>query len=456
MREIIHLQLGQCGNTIGCKFWEVITNEHGINSDGNWQGESELQKQRLNIYFNETDHNTYVPRAILVDLDPSGTSSVISSQLGGLFRPDNIISGKAAAGNNWAKGFYYEGVEVMDQILEIIRREVEYCDLIQGFQITHSLGGGTGSGLTSKLLANIRDEYTNRIIATYSVFPSSKTSDTVVEPYNTTLAFQYLTNFVDNASLIDNEALHDICSYTLQILDPSYDDMNYLISLCMAGTTACLRFPGQLNADLRKLHINMVPFPKLHFFVPGFAPLMSKLVEPYRKVMIRDLVYQMFNPKLSFVRCNPSKGRFLTVAAVFRGKISTKEVEEKMWNIQNKKKNYFVDWIPNCIKTAICDIVPPGFKMTVTTMSNTTAIQEPLKRIVNECSAMFERKAYIHWYTSEGMEESELEDAQNSLYELISEYQQQETGNNRTILENIDEKEHDSNINDNNRNKIEE
>lgn len=37
----------------------------------------------------------------------------------------------------------------------------------------------------------------------------------------------------------------------------------------MSGVTTCLRFPGQLNADLRKLAVNMVPFPRLHFFMPG-------------------------------------------------------------------------------------------------------------------------------------------------------------------------------------------
>lgn len=80
----------------------------------------------------------------------------------------------------------------------------------------------------------------------------------------------------DESYCIDNEALYDICFRTLKLTTPTYGDLNHLVSATLSGVTTCLRFPGQLNADLRKLAVNMVPFPRLHFFIPGFAPLSSR------------------------------------------------------------------------------------------------------------------------------------------------------------------------------------
>src|SRR5271155_3467309 len=105
-----------------------------------------------------------------------------------LFRPDNFVFGQSGAGNNWAKGHYTEGAELVDQVLDVVRREAEGCECLQGFQITHSLGGGTGAGMGTLLLNKIREEYPDRMMATFSVVPSPKVSDTVVEPYNATLS----------------------------------------------------------------------------------------------------------------------------------------------------------------------------------------------------------------------------------------------------------------------------
>lgn len=76
--------------------------------------------------------------------------------------------------------------------------------------------------------------------------------------------------------VLDNEALYDICFKTLKLQVPTYGDLNHLISATMSGVTASLRFPGPLNTDLRKLAVNLIPFPRLHFFMIGFAPLTSR------------------------------------------------------------------------------------------------------------------------------------------------------------------------------------
>ncbi len=109
MREIVHVQAGQCGNQIGSKFWEIITDEHGMSPDGvPDDDQNEIQRERLDVYYNEAN-DRYIPRAILVDLEPGTMDAIRAGPMGNLFKPDNFCFGQSGAGNNWAKGHYTEG-----------------------------------------------------------------------------------------------------------------------------------------------------------------------------------------------------------------------------------------------------------------------------------------------------------------------------------------------------------
>lgn len=411
-------------NLQGSAFWETICGEHGLDNNGNYQGSDDIQKAKLDVYFNEANSGKYVPRAVLVDLEPGTIDGVKSSKIGNLFRPDNYIFGQSSAGNVWAKGHYTEGAELVDSVLEVVRREAEGCDSLQGFQITHSLGGGTGSGMGTLLLSKIREEFPDRMMATFSVVPSPKVSDTVIEPYNATLSIHQLVENSDETFCIDNEALYNICQKTLKLPTPSYDELNNLVSSVMSGVTTSLRYPGQLNSDLRKLAVNLVPFPRLHFFMVGYAPLTSIGSKSFRSLTVSELAQQMFDPKNMMAASDPKNGRYLTVAAFFRGKVSSKEVDDEMHKIQTKSSDYFVEWIPNNVQTAICSVAPKDLDMSATFIGNSTSIQELFKRVGDQFSAMFRRKAFLHWYTSEGMDEMEFTEAESNMNDLVSEYQQ--------------------------------
>ncbi|KAH3903033.1 Tubulin beta chain [Saccharomycodes ludwigii] len=424
MREIIHISAGQCGNQIGAAFWETICGEHGLDFNGQYIGTNELERSGLPVYFNEASSGKYVPRAINVDLEPGTIDTIRNSKIGNLFRPDNYIFGQSSAGNVWAKGHYTEGAELVDSVMDVVRREAEGCDSLQGFQITHSLGGGTGSGMGTLLISKIKEEYPDRMMATFSVVPSPKTSDTVIEPYNATLSVHQLVEYVDETFCIDNEALYQICQSTLKLDQPSYAELNNLVSSVMSGVTTSLRYPGQLNSDLRKLAVNLVPFPRLHFFMVGYAPLTSLGSQSFRSLSVPELTQQMFDAKNMMAAADPRNGRYLTAAALFRGNVSVKEVEDEMLKVQTRNSSYFVEWIPNNVQTAVCSVAPKGLDMAATFIGNSTSIQELFKRIGNQFSVMFKRKAFLHWYISEGMDEMEFTEAESNMIDLVNEYQQ--------------------------------
>ncbi|KAF3533137.1 hypothetical protein DY000_02040034 [Brassica cretica] len=138
--------------------------------------------------------NRFVPRAVLMDLEPGTMGSLRSGPYGQTFRPDNFVFGQSGAGNNWAKGHYTEGAELIDSVLDVVRKEVENCDCLQGFQVCHSLGGGTGSGMGTLLISKIREEHD-----------------------------AHLVENADECMVLDNEALYDICFRTLKLTTPSWN-----------------------------------------------------------------------------------------------------------------------------------------------------------------------------------------------------------------------------------------
>jgi len=428
VREIITLQVGQCGNQVASKFWEFTSDEHAITPRGEYTGNNAKQLERIEVFYNEATAGRYVPRAVLIDLEPGTMDSVRSGPFGELFRPDNFIFGQTGAGNNWAKGYLTEGAELMDSVIETVRKEMEQTDCLQGFQICHSLGGGTGSGLGTLIISKIKEDYADRLISTFSVLPAKGVSDVVLEPYNATLSIHQLVENTDVVYCIDNEALYDICFSTLHLANPSYGDLNHLVSAAMSGVTCSLRFPGQLNSDLRKMATNLVPFPRLHFFLLGFAPLTSRKAQIYRSLSVGELTGQLFDPKNMMCASDPREGKYLTAAAMFRGRMSTREVDEHMMNMQARNKPFFVDWIPNNIKTSLCDIPPKGMKMAATFVGNSTCVADMFRRVSTQFINMFRKKAFLHWYTGEGMDEMEFTEACSNLTDLIKEYVHYDVG----------------------------
>merc|ERR1711990_1016168 len=269
-----------------------------------------------------------------VDLEPGTVDVIKASPVGTLFKPDNFVFGASGAGNNWAKGHYTEGAELIEEALDVVRKEVENCDCPQGFQICHSLGGGTGSGMGTLVLLKLRDAYPDRILTTFSVYPSPKVSDTVVEPYNAVLSSHQLLENSDETFIIDNEALYNIAHNVLKMDAPNYANLNYLVSCVMAGVTASLRFPCKLNGDLRKLGVNLVPFPRLHFFLVSQAPLMDDEGKKKVKVNVKELTSQAYSERNFYSNVKPDDGKYLASSFTFRGPMSTQDVDDNMEKLQ--------------------------------------------------------------------------------------------------------------------------
>lgn len=175
-----------------------------------------------------------MPRSVLVDLEPGVLNAVQGdAKLGKLFNPDTFVHSQNGAGNCWAQGYLTEGSEIIEDVLDQIRKQVELTDAMQAFQIMNSLGGGTGSGLGSLLVEKLAEEYPDRLNFTFSILPGSTNggnSDCVTEPYNSVLAINSLLEHTSAVFPVENSALYRICNKNLKLQTPTFFDINNIVA----------------------------------------------------------------------------------------------------------------------------------------------------------------------------------------------------------------------------------
>lgn len=450
-QEVIHIQVGKSGNAIGHAFWKDLCGEHridyagGEDLAGTFRGESPIYEDRAHVFFNEGSvvrgKVRYVPRCILVDTSMQDLGRLCNSDLGGLYRPENVIGNDEGCANCYAKAFHTEGPDLAERCLELVRKEVERCNCLQGVQFVHSIIGGTGSGLTGLLLKTLGDyldkSQSKCIMQCFTLFPSPTGSDNNIEPYNAALGIQDLLEYSDQVFALDNGALNDICKRALSLenKDVSLERINTIVAMCMSGITSCLRFSGKLNADLRNMRNNLVPFKYTHFLMTSLAPLTSDTAKKYRQTSVLDLIQQAFskdnvtlkvdplNPGDKYNKVLPS--RFLAGWGSWRGDFKTKAVDQVHFDIQKKGSRYdsfFPDWIPNSIASNICSVPHPLLDDSLVMTSNNTSVHTVFDRIVANWDSLYSKKAFVGRYEVEGISRDDLMESRNIVQYISDQY----------------------------------
>jgi tubulin alpha len=177
-----------------------------------------------------TGNGKYVPRTIYADLEPNVVDEVRTGPYRSLFHPEHMITGKEDASNNYARGHYTVGKELIDQVLDKVRRVADNCSGLQGFLIFHSFGGGTGSGFGALLMERLSVDYGKKCKLEFCVYPAPQVATSVVEPYNSILTTHTTLEHSDCSFMVDNEAIYDICRRNLGIERPNYENLNRLIA----------------------------------------------------------------------------------------------------------------------------------------------------------------------------------------------------------------------------------
>jgi tubulin alpha len=433
MRECISVHVGQAGVQIGNACWELYCLEHGIGPDGRLDpNNSDTSDTSFSTFFSETGAGKHVPRTVFVDLEPTVVDEVRAGTYRQLFHPEQLITGKEDAANNYARGHYTIGKEMVEGVLDRIRKLADNCTGLQGFLVFHSFGGGTGSGFGALLLERLSVDYGKKSKLEFSVYPAPQVSTAVVEPYNSILTTHTTLEHSDCAFMVDNEAIYDICQRNLNIQRPSYLNLNRLIAQVVSSITASLRFDGSLNVDLTEFQTNLVPYPRIHFPLVSYAPVISSDRAFHEQLSVAEITSSCFEPNNQMVKCDPRHGKYMATCLLYRGDVVPKDVSSAIANIKTKRSIQFVDWCPTGFKVGINyqppTVVPGGdlakVARAVCMLSNTTAIAEAWARLDHKFDLMYAKRAFVHWYVGEGMEEGEFSEAREDLAALEKDYEE--------------------------------
>lgn len=434
MREIISIHVGQAGIQVGNACWELFCLEHGIQPDGTLPSDKVITAgdHSFGTFFSENSSGKFVPRTVFVDLEPTVVDEIRTGSYRQLFHPATLITGKEDASNNYARGHYTIGRDMVDLCLDRIRHLADNCTGLQGFMVFNSVGGGTGSGFGTLLLERLSVDYGKKSKLCFTVYPSPLISTAVVEPYNSILSTHSLLQHADVAVLLDNEAIYDICTRQLDIERPTYTNLNRLIAQVVSSLTASLRFDGSLNVDINEFQTNLVPYPRIHFMLSSYAPIISAEKAAHEALSAPELTNTVFEPASMMAKCDPRHGKYMACCLMYRGDIVPKDISTAICNIKTKKTVQFVDWCPTGFKCGINYQPPsavPGGDLAkvlraVAMISNTTAIGEVFSRIDHKFDLMYAKRAFVHWYVGEGMEEGEFSEAREDLAALEKDYEE--------------------------------
>ncbi|KAM9394419.1 tubulin gamma-1 chain isoform 1-T1 [Pholidichthys leucotaenia] len=433
-REIITLQLGQCGNQIGFEFWKKLCAEHGISPEGIVEEFATEGTDRKDVFFYQADDEHYIPRAVLLDLEPRVIHSILNSPYANLYNPENIYLSEhgGGAGNNWASG-YSQGKKIQEDIFDIIDREADGSDSLEGFVLCHSIAGGTGSGLGSYLLEKLNDRYPKKLVQTYSVFPNQdEMSDVVVQPYNSLLTLKRLTQNADCVVVLDNTALNRIATDRLHIQNPSFSQINQLVSTIMSASTTTLRYPGYMNNDLIGLIASLIPTPRLHFLMTGYTPLTTdQSVASVRKTTVLDVMRRLLQPKNVMV----STGRerqpshcYIAILNIIQGEVDPTQVHKSLQRIRERKLASFIPWGPASIQVALSrksPYLPSAHRVSGLMMANHTSISSLFERTLRQYDKLRKREAFLEQFRKEDIFKDNFDELDNSrevVQQLVDEY----------------------------------
>ncbi|XP_044739833.1 tubulin alpha-1 chain-like [Chrysoperla carnea] len=433
MREVISIHIGQAGVQIGNACWELYCLEHGIGPDGQIipdRGVKAGIDDSFYTFFNEMETGKHVPRALMVDLEPTVIDEIRHGTYRELFSPDLLISGKEDAANNYARGYYTVGKQKVDHVLDCIQRIADQCTGLQGFILFHCFGGGTGSGFASLLMEKLTQEYEKKSKLEFVVYPSPEISTAIVEPYNAIFTTNSTLGSSDCSFMVDNEAIYEICKKNLDITRPTYTNLNRLIGQVVSAITASLRYDGSLNIDLTEFQNNLVPYSRIHFPLVTYAPVLSAQKVCHAQLNVSEITNACFDPTNQLVKCNTRTGKYMACCMLYRGDVVPKDINAAVAMIKAKKCIKFVDWCPTGFKVGINyqppTVLPGGdiakVQRALCLLSNTTAIIESFSRLNYKFDLMYSRRAFVHWYLSEGMEESEFVQARENLAMLEKDY----------------------------------
>eukprot|EP01083_Nonionella_stella_P186801 684969_1 len=456
--EILTLCVGKCGIFTGKQYYSTIMNEHQLDIHGKWTGNvhHDTDKQtlhKINTYFKHNPKSDrYIPRSMFIDIDESTLDEIRTSYLASLLDTPCIIgSGYNQPSVLFPKGYSTNGLDLIDTVMDTMRKEIESCDTFEGIHLIHAISGGWGSGFGSLLLSRFADDYPRRSTFSTSLFPSIRTSsrywysrsstssgarlhahhNSNIEIYNTVFAINELMDTVDLMTIIDNGRLLYMAQSESKcnMEKVTYNDLNWLCSLVLSGITSPLRFSSQpsMCSNLKRMDTHFRLFPRLRFLTVSHSPWFhpkSAFNEHYTKIVQESIDGDVSGVKIE-------DGKLMSYAMFYRGMehlVWTDHLNKYVHKFNYAMRDDFVTWIPNPFQS--CQVNDGGFQyykqwtpLITTSVVNQTATKSVFQMLSASFNKLCRGKSHMHLYKKEGMEKVDFSTADRHIRDLVTLYQ---------------------------------
>ena len=465
-RELITIQVGQCGNQIGRRFWDLALKEHAQHHAGG------LFDDSMSSFFRNVDardHSRELPvrdgstrisalkaRAVLVDMEEGPVSETLRGPLGELFDSTQLITDVSGSGNNWAHGHCLYGPQHREALEDAVRRATELCDSLQSFFLLHSLGGGTGSGLGTYICGMLADCFPDVYRFSTAVFPSAANDDVVTSPYNSVLALAQLTEHADCVLPVDNAALAEMAARARNggrsgaaALSPgmaaatgqetgggggggaggmaipaptsaeAFDAMNTIAAQLLTHLTSGMRFEGSLNVDLNEVTTNLVPFPRMHYLCSSLGPTLG-LPEARRGMASPDQLFtDAFARETQLMSVSPREHTYLACGLLVRGAVEVSDINRNVERMQRTLR--MASWNTDGFKVGLCSVPPAAQRRSLLCLANNCGIAEVFTSLRSRFRKFYKRRAHVHHY-EQFMDGGGFDEAAASLDGVIGDY----------------------------------
>ena len=411
MTEIISLQIGHFGDIIGSSFWQDLYLEHCIDAYGNVDYPELDPSSNLDVFLYEDLHGAYKPRTLLIDSDPDdcGGSGIFLGRP--LIETSNIVKGSHGTQKNFALG--RSDKELIENVMEKVRKLAEQSQSLQGFQFFHSIGGGTGSGTMVEILNKIYDSYMGSIIVNFVGVPSKSISELPQESINACLSMYSLVESSTLCIMLDNGKTFDSVSRLSQFT--GFNQINQIMRQHVSDFTSFLRFPNNHFSSYRKIACNFVPYSNLHFLNVSS----SCEVEASKDT---SLMIKTLDPKNLFYQSDLTSFRSMGSVMLSRGGRDFGQDKKQFNTWVKENEQYFVDWISSKTLYHHVETSNPYYPRSYSYIQNSKNSRELFVRMSNDQVEYIKDNNIQARYLKFGMDEMEFTEAESNLNDLCCEY----------------------------------
>ncbi|KAF2898071.1 hypothetical protein ILUMI_08114 [Ignelater luminosus] len=428
--SVVTLQFGQCGNQVGQALFLDLYND--IKGDTNKisvgkRSNIEYASEAANKWFHINKSGEWEARSILIDTENKVTALANKNNKNNNNVPykfKNIVAKcHGGAANNWAYGYSCKSQLLMADIIEGVRKETEKCDFVSSIFSILSSAGGTGSGVGSRTMEVLRDEYPNKTMLNTMVLPY-RDGEVVTQNYNSLLTLAKLYDITDATYLYENDAVHLMCTKTLSLTNVTFHDINSIIAQQLS---AVLQPVG--NVSISRVVANLAAHPRYKFIQVKSAPHVSKEHSKYEALSSWAILVNRVRTSLKsncgvydlksateFTRKLKCVGNML----ISRGNGAPSEEDIKPLT----DVLLYVPWLPSQVRLTHFhqnrNFLDLNRFLVLCTNNNSVCL--PVDCVLEEAWSLFTSKAFLHHYKKYDIDEQYFHGAFEDIEEIIRNY----------------------------------